>query len=102
LAHGLYRYSWVDGDQDFGRPLAASGVLYRADELRRLLARLTFNDAASLATTLPGQAERFQLGRPTMLCYDRSVAAPAGTADSDASTASSSRPPAPERVHLAI
>ncbi len=76
FAHGLYRFSWVGADQDFGRPLAAAGVLYRADELRRLLGGLTFRDVGTMDAALGGDAEvqRFATSRPTLFCFDRSVA----------------------------
>ena len=101
FALGLYRYAWGDGEQDFGRPLGATAGLYRADEIRRLMTTLTFTSALSLDTALEGAAGRFASRRPTMLCFDRAVAAPR-----DATTpASAVRLPAPtvtQPVRLAI
>jgi Flp pilus assembly protein TadD len=98
FAHGLYRFAWGSAEHDFGRPLTASSVLYRADELRRLLGTLTFANPPSLDAALQGVTGRFASTRPTMLCFDRVVAAPRASLDGPAPAATFRSPlpvPAP-------
>ncbi|HEY2901040.1 MAG TPA: tetratricopeptide repeat protein [Polyangia bacterium] len=87
FAHGLYRYAWNNSDQDFGRPLGASAGLYRADEIRRLLGKLSFSSALALDAALEGAAGPFTDSRPMMLCFDRAVAAPRAGGESEAAAA---------------
>ncbi|HEX3698879.1 MAG TPA: tetratricopeptide repeat protein [Polyangia bacterium] len=87
FAHGLCRYAWNNSDQDFGRPLGAVAGLYRADEIRRLLGKLSFSSAPSLDAALEGAAGLFTGSRPMMLCFDRAVAAPRAGEDSQAAAA---------------
>ncbi|HXI58648.1 MAG TPA: hypothetical protein VNO55_21420, partial [Polyangia bacterium] len=98
FAHGLYRFAWGNAEHDFARPLTASSVLYRADELRRLLGTLTFASPPSLDAALQGATGRFTSTRPTMLCFDRVVAAPRAGLDGPAPVAAFRTPlpvPAP-------
>jgi hypothetical protein len=87
FAHGLYRFAWGNAEHDFARPLTASSVLYRADELRRLLGTLTFANPPSLEAALQGATGRFASTRPTMLCFDRVVSAPRASLDGPAPVA---------------
>ncbi len=65
---GVLRFSWCDADHDFGYPLELSSSLYRAADLREVLAEVAFSNPSTLEAGLARRASLFSKSRPTLLC----------------------------------
>lgn len=74
LGSGLFTFDWTLGEHDFGYPLEVSSSLYRCSDLLPVLRDLDFENPNTLEARLAESAVRFQLSRPRLACYERSVA----------------------------
>lgn len=72
--NGLYIYSWVDGDADFGYPLELSSSIYRIKEILPFQIGLPFRNPNSLEGEMASRSHLFATTRPDLLCYPHSVA----------------------------
>ncbi len=73
-AAGVLKFQWTSGEHDFAYPLEVSSSIYRAEDIGPLLAWLPFRHPNSLEGALAPQAQLYRDARPSLLCFERSVA----------------------------
>ena len=90
----ILRFDWRSGQLDFGAPLEVSSSVYRAGDLKPLLAALPFHHPNSLEEQIARATEIFASSRPGLLCFAQSVAfsAPLNRVQSSHATRASDDP----------
>ena len=73
-SESLLAFRWPGMDCDFGYPLEVSSSLYRAADLREVLADVSFRNPNTLEAELANRAERFRESHPVLLCPGQSLA----------------------------
>jgi glycosyltransferase involved in cell wall biosynthesis len=74
VSESLQAFHWPGMDGDFGYPLEVSSSIYRAADLRELLAEIPFRNPNTLEAELANRAERLREIRPVLLCPGQSLA----------------------------
>lgn len=73
-SESLLAFRWPGMDCDFGYPLEVSSSLYRAADLRAVLADVPFRNPNTLEAELANRAERFRESHAVLLCPGQSLA----------------------------
>ncbi len=73
-SESLLAFRWPDADYDFGYPLEVSSSLYRAADVRELLAQTPFRNPNTLEAELANRAGQFCVSHPVLLCPGQSLA----------------------------
>lgn len=74
VTESLLAFRWPDADYDFGYPLEVSSSIYRAADLRELLAQMPFRNPNTLEAELANRAGQFRESHPVLFCPSQSLA----------------------------
>jgi glycosyltransferase involved in cell wall biosynthesis len=74
VTEALLAFRWPGMDCDFGYPLEVSSSLYRAADLREVLADVPFRNPNTLEAELANRADRLRESHPVLLCPGQSLA----------------------------
>lgn len=73
-SESLLAFRWPDADYDFGYPLEVSSSIYRAADVRELLAQTPFRNPNTLEAELANRSGQFRDSHPVLLCPGQSLA----------------------------
>ena len=74
LGDAAIRYRWGGGECDFGYPIEVSSSVYRGSDILPLLGTLEYQNPNTLEGALAAVAWDLEATRPTLGCFERSVA----------------------------
>jgi len=74
LGERVLKYDWTSAEYDFGYPLELSSSVYRTADILQLLRSTEYNNPNTLEGAMAANAHVYRQERPSLLCFDRSVA----------------------------